>query len=266
MNNTLAFTDYLDQPAIYYSSDSMRVIEYYATFTYQADGFYLDCLHLTFDSQLNGLGSRLSLCGLHHPMASDFAKTQTWIDAQLEPIMALTEQDNSRELLEGSAAYLTFTLWRDRHTSYHQIYRSKSALLAQQFSMMTLNDKQQCYLYSGNPRLLQQQTSNHITLVAENNAQLPLTGIPIDCSRYPSYSINRPRAYFYRQDMPHKVRRQQKAYLIKGDNVNFNYVNNDHQFCNVTFFNPRGGRYNGDIDCNALNPAPTITDNNKTSN
>lgn len=238
-NPSYSFDFFSGIPAIIVDSRSLHDSTVYATLVYN-NKFVIDCLYLNIKSKKNGVLVKEGVCELEKSPAEEYSY---FIDENIR----ITEEDmdsiDTSLILNGKKNYLPIVLYNSPSQLIYKLYINKENFLNDDYSILSINDKGKCEIFSNSPWLIfSDKNSGRVEIMDEKNpgGKLELNkAVPEEfddnkCSTYPAISVTRPKSYFY--DSLHKVK---KSYLVKGDKVNLLSVSADGKWCKARYINKK---------------------------
>ncbi|WNN47262.1 hypothetical protein RIN58_12645 [Siccibacter colletis] len=252
-NPSYAFDFFNGFPAIVADSRSLHDATIYATLNTIDNEFFIDCVYSAVKSKRNGIFAKEGICGLERVSAHNYKK---FLDEKKAEIVDDIDSVDTSLLLNGKKDYLPIVIFNSKGMLLYKLYKSKQALLNDEYSILALKNNGQCEVYENNPWVI--LNNNHPDVMEimdevdlddkiELRKSVPEKNISNECSSTPAIMTKQAKNYFY--DLSYHPK---KSYLISGDKVNLLSMSEDNKWCRVRYVNIKNNYVDGLMLCSDL--------------
>ncbi|WP_031520937.1 hypothetical protein [Siccibacter colletis] len=237
-NPSYAFDFFNGFPAIVADSRSLHDATIYATLNTIDNEFFIDCVYLAVKSKRNGIFAKEGICGLERVSAHNYKK---FLDEKKSEVVNDIDSVDTSLLLNGKKDYLPIVIFNSKGVLLYKLYKSKEALLSDEYSILALKDDGQCEVYENSPwTIFHRIYQDDIVIMDEINVgdklelskSIPNKSVANICSSYPAMIVKASKSYFY--DSSYKPK---NSYLIKGDKINLLSISGNQKWCKVRYIN-----------------------------
>lgn len=252
-NPIVMFSFFNGSPSIVLSGRSIDDYTAYATLNYINDTFSIDCIYVDMKNKENGISSKKGTCGLNKKMTGDY---QDLIEGFVEDNK---NNININYILDGKAKTLPILISRVNDAYLYQLYKSKTDLLNDKYSIMSLSNKSGCQSYEGviwtvdntlnkgPTTVLKEIIKNGVVFLEDAIGNSDESSESDSCQLFQMFSVKTEKSFFY--DDKNKIK---KSYLVNGDLVTLLNMSQGDKWCGISYLNQANKKIVGNVLCTTL--------------
>jgi hypothetical protein len=239
-------------PSLVISARSLHDYTVYATIFYSAGLFKIDCVFYDIKSKVNGLEMKYGECGLNAPIKEGVI---SYIESKVEGRISKLDGIDTSSLLTGWVDYLPTILGRKEDEYIYKIYKNKEDLINGEYFLVTFRSSGMCTLHNNNTWIVLNKGSATLNKEINKGGNVLLEGqggFNGDsntklCDEYLPFRVASDKSYFYDEKLS-----QKNSYIVKGDYINLQRVDESGKWCKVSYFNEKGKVIVGNLLCSTL--------------
>ncbi|MEN4981332.1 hypothetical protein ABEI05_24895 [Erwinia billingiae] len=239
-------------PSLEISARSLHDYTVYATVFYSAGLFKIGCMFYDLKSKVNGLEIKYGECGLNAPISEGVIG---YVESKVEGRFSKLDSIDTSSLLTGRIDYLPTILDRKKDVYIYKIYKNKEDLINGKYFLVTFRSYGMCTLHNNNTWIVLNKGSTTLfkeinkggNLLLEGEGEFNGDSNTKLCDEYLPFRVASDKSYFYDEKLS-----QKNLYIVKGDYINLQRVDELGKWCKVSYFNEKGKLIVGNLLCSTL--------------